>query len=895
LVSGTQDWVLKFRRRTDPQTKQKLLSQKVSYTMTNKLLILFALIFLVSSGSFCAGQTDYSAAPAQTVTCPAGPGSVSQEQAVQCSPETTQAPVTGLNGYPARNGTTFTPRLAPGRTEGAQAPSTTPSTRVIGPITTRSEFEMFAEDAARRTLHVYGRQLFDEVPTTFAPTDRIPVPASYVIGPGDQLLIRAWGKIDLDTSVTVDRNGQIFLSKVGILSVAGLRYEQLESYLHTAVANLYKDFELNVTMGQLRSIQIFVLGSARQPGTYTVSSLSTLVNALFASGGPSATGSMRHIQLRRDNRILVDFDIYDLVRRGDKSRDMQLLAGDVIYIPPAGPQVAIIGSVNEPGIYELKGETTIAAALSDAGGLTNLAEVDRVLLEKIENHRRRGVDDFPLDAAGLERTLKDGDMLRIFPISPRFDNAVILRGNVSQPGHFPWHEGMRVTDLIPSRDFLITRSYWYQEGHLTESAPVGSSWSEENGVRCNQRGAGIPNGAYGTSGNRRDQGFPDQENGTEGGPREAETPNQEYDAAGNARDACATDPGYGTGGNAPVGSDPNQQNRAPVRVPIDIMTDLVQNTAEINWDYASIQRLDEQDLSTRLVPFNLGNAIANPASADNQLLKPGDVITIFSRSDLPLPTDKHATFVRVSGEVNAPGVYRVEPGDTLRNVVERAGGLTPHSYLYASELRRVSTRQAEEDQLRVSIAQMQRELTSRYAAASSLTTTSAADQQTTLNSQQAAIAQLAAVTPTGRIVLDMQPNASTVADIPNFPLEDGDSFYIPPKLSTVQVAGAVYNENAFRYQPRKHLSAYLNDAGGPTRQADTRRIFLVRADGTVISRQSHGEFWHTDFESTVLLPGDAIIVPTKLKSPNNFMQQLPALAQTLSQTAMTGAVIGTTY
>jgi protein involved in polysaccharide export with SLBB domain len=734
---------------------------------------------------------------------------------------------------------------------------------VIGPITTRSEFEMFAEDAAGRRLHVYGRQLFDEAPTTFAPMDHIPVPADYVLGPGDQLLIRVWGKIDLDGGMTVDRDGQIFIPKVGSLRVAGLRYEQLESYLRAAIGNLYKGFELSVTMGKLRSIQIFVLGSARQPGAYTVSSLSTLVNALFASGGPSATGSMRHIQLRRDNRVVADFDIYDLLRRGDKSHDVQLLPGDVIYIPPAGPQVAIIGSVNEPGIYELKGETTIAAALGDAGGLTNLAEVDRVLLEKIENHRRRGVDDFSLDRSGLERKLKDGDMLRIFPISPQFENAVMLRGNVFQPGHFPWHEGMRVSDLIPSRDFLITRSYWYQEGHLTESAPAGSSWSDENGVRRNLRGAGVPNQEYGADGNARNAGAPDQE--------------------------------YGTAGNVPDGGELNPQNGMPVHVPIDIMTDLVQNTAEINWDYASIQRLDEQDLSTHLLSFNLGNAIGNPASADNQFLRPGDVITIFSRSDLPLPTDKHATFVRVSGEVNAPGVYRVEPGDTLRNVVERAGGLTSHSYLYASQFTRVSTRQAEEQQLQVSIAQMQRELTSRYAAAPSGGTTSAAEQQMQMSTQQAAIAQLGAVKPTGRIVLDMRPSASTISDIPNFPLEDGDSFYIPPRLSTVQVAGAVYNENAFRYQPRKHLSAYLNDAGGPTRQADARRIFLVRADGTVISRQSHGQFWHTDFESTVLLPGDAIIVPTKLKSPNNFMQQLPYLVQTLSQTAMTGAVIGSTY
>jgi polysaccharide biosynthesis/export protein len=755
---------------------------------------------------------------------------------------------------------------------------------------------MFAEDAAGRPLHVYGRQLFDEGPTTFSPMDRVPVPVDYAIGPGDQLLIRVWGKIDLDSSVTVDRNGQIFLSKVGTVRVAGLRFEQLDSYLRAAIGNLYKDFELNVTMGQLRSMQIFVLGSARQPGSYTVSSLSTLVNALFASGGPSATGSMRHIELRRDNRVLVDFDIYDLLRRGDKSHDVQLLPGDVIYIPPAGPEVAIIGSVNEPGIYELKGETTISTALSDAGGLTNLAEVNRVLLEKIEDHRRRGVDDFPLTASALERTLKDGDMLRIFPISPQFDNAVMLRGNVSQPGHFPWHEGMRISDLIPSRDFLITRSYWYQEGHLTESAPVGSSWSEENGVRRNPRDGGVLNRGYGADGKPRGAGMPDQEQEYDAGgkPRDADAPEQEYDAAGNPRDADALNQEYGNNGNLSGGSGLGQSIGRPLHTSIDIMTDLLQNTAEINWDYASIQRLDEQDLSTRLISFNLSNAIADPASTDNQLLKPGDVVTIFSRRDLPLPTDKHATFVRVSGEVNAPGVYRVEPGDTLRNVVERAGGLTPHSYLYASQLTRVSTRRAEQEQLRVSTAQMQRELTSRYAAAPSTASANAADLQIQMSTQQAAIAQIAGIAPTGRIILDMQPGASTIADIPNFPLEDGDSFYIPPRLGTVQVAGAVYNENAFRYQPRKHLSAYLNDAGGPTRQADAKRIFLVRADGTVISRQSHGQFWHNDFASTVLLPGDAIIVPIKLRSPNNFMQQLPGLISTLSQTAMAGAVIGST-
>ena len=704
-------------------------------------------------------------------------------------------------------------------------------------------------------MPVYGRELFDQVPSTFAPISEAPVPADYVIGPGDELIIRIWGKVDLDTRVTVDRNGQFFLPRVGTLSVAGLRSDQLPSYIHAAVGNLDKDFNLDITMGRLRSIQIFILGSARQPGVYTVSSLSTLVDALFASGGPSATGSMRHIELRRGGSVVTAFDIYALLRNGDKSHDVRLLPGDVIYIPPVGPQVAVMGAVNEPGIYELDGGTTIAAALKDSGGLTNLASTERVLLERVQDNRRRRVDDFALDDSALKRELRDGDLLRIFPISPQFENAVTLRGNVAQPGRYPWHQGMRVSDLIPSRDFLITRDYWNGQNHLTRSTLASPGWN--NSFR-----------AY---------------NAVAAGPW---IPQQ-----------TADDPRSVSMGRLQLnGYDGNPlQNTSSDAAPSDMISDIARNNSEINWEYAAIERLDGQDLSTRLIAFNLGNALDNPASADDQMLKPGDVVTIFARRDLPLPVEKHATFVRIDGEVNAPGVYRVHPGETLRDVVQRAGGLTSHSYLYASQLTRLSARNAEELQLRQSAVEMQRELASRYAATPTLNSASATEQQAQLNSQQALVAQLAAVHPTGRVVLDMKPDAATVADIPALPLEDGDSFYIPPKLSTVQVAGAVYNPNAFRYQSRKRLAAYLSDAGGPTRQADRRRIFLIRADGTVVSSQNHGQYWHSSFDRTTLLPGDAIIVPNKLKAPGSFMQQLPFVSQIISQTALTGAVIGTTY
>jgi protein involved in polysaccharide export with SLBB domain len=764
--------------------------------------------------------------------------------------------------------------------------------RIVGPLTQKSEFEKFAEDAIGRPLPVYGRQLFDEVPTTFAPVEHVPVPADYVLGPGDELLIRAWGKIDLDSRVTVDRNGQIYLPKVGSLTVAGLRFEQVEGYLHSAIGALFKDFELNVAIGQLRSIQIFVLGSARQPGGYTVSSLSTLVDALFASGGPSATGTMRHIQLRRGGQTLTEFDIYDLMQKGDKSHDVRLLPGDVIYFPSIGAQVAISGDVNVPGIYELKGETTVGAALKGAGGMTSLADAERVVVERIENHSSRQVEEFALDTSGQGRLLRDGDLLRVFPLSPKFENAVTLRGNVAQPGLYAWKEGMRISDLIPSRGFLITRDYWNRENHLVPRVsahpfgdPRAGQFSEQQTGQPGDLGAnqyGNPrtdqpgNGQADQNGNQQADQF--------GNGQADQNGSQQTDQPGNAQ--------AGQSGILRTNQPGNRSNDQFGNSRTPIIDTVGQISAEINWEYALIERLDERDLSTHLIPFRLAGAIDNPTSPDNQLLKAGDVVTIFSRADLELPMEKHASFIQVGGEVNAPGVYRVNPGETLRDVVKQAGGLTPHSYLYASILTRVSARQAQEKQLQQSTEQMQRELTAKFANSTPQAGQTGADQQAQLAMQQTALASLASIKPTGRVVLDMKPAAETIADMPAFPLEDGDTFYIPPRLSTVEVAGAVYNANALRYEPGKRLIAYLNDAGGATREADPKRIFVIRADGTVVSRQSRNSHSHGSYGNLRLLPGDAIVVPEKL-IVSGGLQKFANYAQIISGAAMTGAVLGT--
>ena len=872
-------------------------------------------LFFLLSGALCAGQSVLTTPVGITQSAPANPPAAGTGTGAGAAPSTFQgfAPVGGL---PA-------PGAIPSMTQGASNPGLLPvvsnPTRIAGPLTTRSDFEKFAEDATGLRLPVYGRQLFDEVPTTFAPVENVPVPADYVLGPGDQLLIRAWGKIDLDSRVTVDRNGQIYLPRVGTLTVGGLHYAQVDGYLRSAIGAIFKDFELNVSLGQLRSIQVFVLGYARQPGVYTVSSLSTLVDAIFTCGGPSATGSMRHILLRRGGKILTDFDVYDLVERGDKSHDVRLLPGDVIYFSPIGPQVAISGDVNTPGVYELKGKTTVGTALQFAGGVTSLANTERAVLERIEDHSSREVEEFPLDASGQARLLRDGDLLQVFPISPKIQNAVTLRGNVAQPGVYAWKQGMRVSDLIPSRDFLITRRYWNTENHLVppiSSHPFGNPQAGQYG---NPQAGQYGNPQAGQYGNPQAGQYGNPQAGQYGNPQADQYGNPQAVPYGGAQvGPSQTDPyGYAltdqfgnpqtdANGNVQAGQFGNAQPSSYGNSPgspygnlryhqfgprIPIIDTVGKNSAEINWEYALIERLDERDLSTHLIPFHLAAAIDDPASADNKLLKPGDVVTIFSSADLALPMAKHALFVRIGGEVNAPGVYRMKPGDTLRELVQKAGGLTPHSYLFASIFTRVSTRLAEEKELKQAAQQMQQELSSKYASSPPTMGQTATDQQSLLQMQQAAVRSISEIQPTGRIVLDIKPAAATLKDIPDLPLEDGDTFYIPPSPDTVQVNGSVYNANAFRYSRRKRLRDYLDAAGGPTREADKKRTFVIRADGMVVSQQNRGNHTHGNFAKLVMFPGDTVIVPQRFKTTSSLVN-FANYAQIASGAAMTALTMG---
>jgi protein involved in polysaccharide export with SLBB domain len=345
-----------------------------------------------------------------------------------------------------------------------------------------SEFQKFISDNTGKVLPIFGAEFFANAPSTFAPILNSPVPSDYPLGPGDELMIRGWGTIDIDFRATVDRNGTINIPTIGSVVLAGVKAGDAENVIRNAVARLYKGVTVSVNFGQLRAITVYVVGQASRPGTYTVSSLSTLVTALFASGGPNANGSMRRVQVKRGGKVAAELDLYSFIAKGDKSADIKLLDGDTIYIPPAGGYVALVGKVNSPAIYELKNSSDSVASLLDvAGGLPVVADPRRAYLERIDptkNHPR-SVEEFALAGEGLQRPLKNGDVLNVTAITPDFSNAVVLRGNVDQPVRAPFKQGMRVSDLIPSREYLITRESTKRQNNVVAAGENEKDTTED--------------------------------------------------------------------------------------------------------------------------------------------------------------------------------------------------------------------------------------------------------------------------------------------------------------------------------------------------------------------------------------------------------------------------------
>ena len=730
-----------------------------------------------------------------------------------------------------------------------------------------TEFQRYVADSTGQMLPIFGAFLFEHVPATFSPLDRTPVGADYQISSGDVLQIAVWGQLNLTRRLAVDRTGQIILPDAGPIAVAGMTYSQAASAVKARLSNLYKSFDVSVTLAQLHSIQVFVVGDARRPGSYTVSSLSTLVNTIFASGGPSSRGSMRAIELRRGDSVIRKFDLYQLLVHGDKSQDAQLLPGDLILIPPAGPRVAIAGSVGHPGIYEIKEGATLEEALQFADGLSPLAALNQVTLERIGDGSGLQVVHLSMTAADLQTKLKNGDIVRLQPIVPRFQNAVTLRGNVANPGRFPWKEGMRISDLIPDKEALLTRDYWKGRDSLAASDETLPPITPET---INQTGS---------------PGY-----GAKPAPAEEQPMNQ------TARNTPATPKAFqeekrDTQGDNSLGAATGLDNLPPVRT-FTPRNAVQPSVPEIDWEYAVIERTDPATLTTRTLAFNLGKLVLAHDSSQDLPLRPGDVVTIFSNADFSVPRRQQTVQVRIEGEIAMAGTYTAAPGETLRQVVARAGGLTSSAYLYGAQFTRESTRREQQKRYDDFLDQLERQINE---AASNLSTQVTSPQQaitaqTSLASQRTMVERLRQTTLNGRIVLNLSPSDRGVQSLPDLPLENGDRLYVPSRPSTVNVIGDVFEQASFLYQNHYRTGDYLIKAGGPARSADRSHMLIIRADGSVVSRRSGSVLFAKTFASLPMSPGDTLIVPTYVNR-STFVRSLIDWSQILSNFGLGAAAI----
>ena len=542
----------------------------------------------------------------------------------------------------------------------------------------KSSFQMYVESSTGKKLDVFGRDLFRNVPSTFAPLKAVQVNADYVIGPGDALQIRGWGMVDIDVNVTVSRSGEIYLPRVGSVKVAGVKYRDLQGYLKKAVSKIFKSFELSASIAQTRSVQIYVVGHALRPGSYTLNAMSTMLNALFASGGPSVTGSMRNIKLKRGGDPIVSFDLYDILLHGDKSSDVSLQDGDVIYIPSVGPQFALLGDVKKPAIFELKQKASIAETVSWAGGFESVAGIKNVIVEKNVDSR-------------------------------------------------------------------------------------------------------------------------------------------------------------------------------------------YQTIAELQADWASIeQKLAKLDV------------------------QPTDIIRVFAPGAAPLEVKREREFVRVDGEVKHSGVFELKKNETLKALLERIGGPTEIGYVYGTKLNRESVRIQQQQKIDEVVDRYEKDI--ETAAKQRLNgqndPAQAALIASELEAQRKITSKLRTVKSEGRIILTLRDYKATINDLPEVSLKDGDTVYIPERPGTVDVIGAVYQQNAFIYQPDRRVNYYLTLAGGASSTGDKSELYRICADGTVRSNRTSGLGGRVN-------PGDAIVVPEKIQRGQTFMQNLKDWTSILYQFGLGAAGLAT--
>jgi polysaccharide export outer membrane protein len=707
-------------------------------------------------------------------------------------------------------------------------------------------------------LPYFGYDVFAGVPTTFAPVTDIPIPVEYVIGPGDMVAVQLFGKEPASYTLSVNRDGAINFPELGPIMVSGLTFEQMRALLQERVAEQMIGASVSVTLGELRSIRVFVLGEANRPGAYTVSSLSTITNALLSSGGVGKRGSLRMLELKRAGEVVANIDLYDLLLRGDTSADARLMQGDVIFVPPVGPQVAVGGQVARPAIYELKGESTVGDVLQLAGGAIPTAYPQGSTLSRIDAYQQRVQQDLDLRSPeGQGTRIRKGDVLTVPSILDDVDNTVILQGNVHRPGPVQYRPGMYLTDVIRSIKDVMPASDLNYVLVRRESEParrvVALSADLEAALRA-------PRGPADIRLMPRDQVWVFML----GDERPEVEPLVDELRLQATLDRLA--PIVRIGG----------QVRAPGTYPLEAdmrVSDLLraggalaESAYAVHAEVTRYEVVNGEQRQIDLIEVDLG-AIRRGETQADIALKPYDFLNVRRVSDWG-----DDELVEFKGEVRFPGTYPIRKGETLLTALERAGGLTERAYPNGAIFTRVQLREREQKQIDELINRMELDLaalslqqaqepTAMIARRGAVAAAEMPD--TTLATGQGLLGQLRSTTAVGRLAMDFpRLLASTPGSPEDVVLQDGDVLMVPGAQQSVTVIGEVNSPTSLLYERGLKRDDYINLSGGLTRRADTSRIYVVKANGQVAAGRSKRWF---DADSADLTPGDTIVVPADLE------------------------------
>ena len=697
------------------------------------------------------------------------------------------------------------------------------------------------------------------------PSANVPVGPDYVIGPGDEVRIAVWGGIEGSWSAVVDRDGIISIPKVGTIGVTGLSFQELKELLLKELSKYYKDFQMNVSLGSLRTITVYVVGNARTPGAYSVSSLSTIVNALMVAGGPSKAGSMRDIQLKRNGETVGHLDLYDFLIRGDKTKDLRLLPEDVIFIPPIGPIVGVAGNVERPAIYELKGKTMLSEGLKMAGGVTAAAYLQRVQVERVFQRQTKMIVDVNLEQfkGKHDIPLQDGDIVKIFPIVPQVTNKVVLQGNVRRPGEYEWKPGMRAKDLIPSVDSLLPDTFL---NYALVTRLVPPDYHQE------YRSFDLEAVLFRS----------DAMNNILLEPYDIVTVFNKWEMVQKEKVRI-------TGAVNKPGEFEFRPNMK--------LSDLLKLAGGFRkFAYTSKAEL------TRVTPMPTGPMTQQLA------VNPEEALAGDSEADITLQEDDYL-FVRavpdwqlyrkvsINGEVKFPGDYALKKGERLSSLLDRSGGFTDKAYLRGATLTRPTLKETQQKQINEMVGRLERELLARSSAdiAGSLSAADAEIQLAETKQKQQFLASLKQVQATGRMVVNVNEASKSRNSALDVEMEDGDILQIPMNPQTVQVIGAVYSQASFVFEPTKDYSYYVDRAGGFSKAADKSQLYIVKVDGSTI-RPGWGLFWNTgsnQWESGspgLIEPGDTIVVPVEIERIA-WLKEMKDWVQILYQSALGAAVV----